>query len=296
MFADEIADRLKVIACLERPNMLHDEMLEPVLTHSQWHKLAKRVHATDEDALILVWGPQNDMPTAIETIEERCLMAFDGVPKETRKAVCNGITIFERVLPGADRMYPDTDSAPIPLDPAFIKALRAEMPNEIIDRYYKLKEWNVPEDCFRYIFAKNWYPAMAETVEKLGVDGRTVGRFVGMRLKHLLGKNAASKFNGETLYKLFAFLKEQGLDYRLAWNMAPALVDDASMPMQQVLDKMGFKRFAKDDLLTKLDNLCAGFAPKKKSCTDLDRMNWIMGQMKEAMGNIEMKELANNIK
>jgi len=48
--------------------------------------------------------------------------------------------------------------------------------------------------------------------------------------------------------------------------------------------------------LTKLDNLCAGFAPKKKSCTDLDRMNWIMGQMKEAMGNIEMKELANNIK
>jgi glutamyl-tRNA(Gln) amidotransferase subunit E len=276
--------------------MLHDEMLEPVLTHSQWHKLAKRIHATDEDALILVWGPQNDMPTAIETIEERCLMAFDGVPKETRKAICNGITIFERVLPGADRMYPDTDSAPIPLDPAFIKALRAELPTEIIDRYYKLKEWNVPEDCFRYIFAKNWFPIIAEIVEKLGVEGRTVGRFVGMRLKHLLGKNPQSKFNSETLYNLFAFLKEQGLDYRLAWNMAPALVDDASLPMEQVLDKIGFKRFAKDDLLTKLDNLCAGFAPKKKSCTDLDRQNWIMGQMKEAMGNIEMKELANNIK
>ena len=98
------------------------------------------------------------------------------------------------------------------------------------------------------------------------------------------------------MFKLFAFLKEQGLNSRLAWNMAPALVDNASMDMQQVLDKMGFKRYAKDDLLTKLDNLCAGFAPKKKSCTDLDRQNWIMGQMKEAMGNIEMKELANNIK
>ena len=117
-----------------------------------------------------------------------------------------------------------------------------------------------------------------------------------MRLKHLLGKNAASKFNGETLFNLFAFLKEQGLDYRLAWNMAPALVEDASMDMQQVLNKMGFKRFAKDDLLTKLDNLCAGFVAKKKSCSDLDRQNWIMGQMPEAMGNIEMKELANNIK
>ena len=296
MFADEIAERLKVIACLEHPNMLHSERLVPVLEASTWHRLGKKVHATDEDALILIWGPENDMPTAIETIEERCLMAFDGVPKETRKAVSNGITIFERVLPGADRMYPDTDSAPIPLDPAFIKALKAELPTEIIDRYYKLKEWNVPEDCFRYIFAKNWYPAIAEVVEKLGVDGRTVGRFVGMRLKHLLGKNPQSKFNDETLFKLFAFLKEQGLDYRLAWNMAPALVDDASMEMQQVLDKIGFKRFAKDDLLTKLDNLCAGFVAKKKSCSDLDRQNWIMGQMPEAMGNIEMKELANNIK
>lgn len=296
MFADEIAERLKVIACLEHPNMLHSERIVPVLEASTWHRLGKKVHATDEDALILVWGPENDMPTAIETIEERCLMAFDGVPKETRKAVSNGITIFERVLPGADRMYPDTDSAPIPLDPAFIKALKAELPTEIIDRYYKLKEWNVPEDCFRYIFAKNWYPAMAEVVEKLGVDGRTVGRFVGMRLKHLLGKNPQSKFNETTLFNLFAFLKEQGLDYRLAWNMAPALVEDASMEMQQVLDKIGFKRFAKDDLLTKLDNLCAGFVAKKKSCSDLDRQNWIMGQMPEAMGNIEMKELANNIK
>ena len=296
MFADEIADRLKVIACLERPNMLHDEMFEPVLDAAQWHKIGKKVHATDEDALILIWGPKNDMPTAIEVIEERCQMAWEGVPKETRKAISNGITIFERVLPGADRMYPDTDSAPIPLDPSYVKALRAEMPSEIIDRYYKLTEWNVPQDCFTYILAKDYYPIMEEIVNKLGVDGRVLGRFIGMRLKNLLGKNPESKFNNATLFNLFAFLKQEGLNYRLAWNMAPTLVDDASMSMEQVLEKIGFKRYAKDDLLTKLDNLCAGFEPKKKSCTDLDRMNWIMGQMPEAMGNIEMKELANNIK
>ena len=31
LFADEICDRLKVIACLEKPNLLHSEELEPVL-------------------------------------------------------------------------------------------------------------------------------------------------------------------------------------------------------------------------------------------------------------------------
>ncbi len=296
MFADEIADRLKVIACLERPNMLHDEMLEPVLEPSVWRKLGKKVHATEKDALILIWGPQNDMPTAIETIEERCLMAFEGVPKETRKAVCNGITIFERVLPGADRMYPDTDSAPIPLDPKEIEAMKKELPSEVIDRYYKLQEWNVPQDCFTYIFAKNWFPTMNDIVEKLGVDGRLIGCFVGMRLKNLLCKNPSSTFSYDTLYKLFAFLKKEKLNYRLAWNMAPTLVEDASLDMKEVLRKIGFRRASEETINKKLDKLMTAYIPNKKFHAAVNKRNWIMGQMKEAVGNIELKELANNIK
>ena len=296
MFADEIAERLKVIACLEHPNMLHSERLVPVLEASTWHKLGKKVHATDDDALILVWGPERDMPTAIETIQERCLMAFDGVPKETRKAVSNGITIFERVLPGADRMYPDTDSAPIPLDPKEIEAMKKELPSEVIDRYYKLKEWNVPEDCFTYIFAKNWFPAMNDIVAKLGVDGHMLGCFVGMRLKNLLCKNPASEFNSETLYKLFAFLKREKLNYRLAWNMAPTLVADASLDMKEVLRKIGFRRASEDTLNKKLDKLVSAYVPRKKFHAAVNKRNWIMGQMHEAVGNIDLKEFANTIK
>ena len=295
-FADEISDRLKVIACLERPNMLHNERLVPVLEASTWNRLGKKVHATENDALILVWGPENDMPTAIETIEERCLMAFDGVPKETRKAVSNGITIFERVLPGADRMYPDTDSAPIPLDPKEIEAMRKEIPSEVIDRYYKLKEWNVPEDCFTYIFARNWFPVMNDIVEKLGVDGRLLGCFVGMRLKHLLCKNPNSLFNSDTLYKLFAFLKKEKLNYRLAWNMAPTVVEDATLDMKEVLRKIGFRRASEETLNKKLDKLMAAYIPNKKFHAAVNKRDWIMGQMKEAVGNIDLKEFANTIK
>ena len=32
MFADEISDRLKVIACIEKPNMTHSETFEPILS------------------------------------------------------------------------------------------------------------------------------------------------------------------------------------------------------------------------------------------------------------------------
>ena len=83
---------------------------------------------------LIIWGPEDDMKTALETIEERCKMAFSGVPNETRKSFEDGTTIFERVLPGADRMYPDTDSKPIPLENEYIDNLRKDIPTEVIEQ------------------------------------------------------------------------------------------------------------------------------------------------------------------
>ena len=193
-------------------------------------------------------------------------------------------------------MYPDTDSAPIPLDPKEIEAIKKELPTEIIDRYNQLKEWKVPQDCFTYIFARNWFPAMNEIVEKLGVDGHMLGCFVGMRLKNLMCKNPQSQFNGDTLYKLFAFLKKEKLNYRLAWNMAPVLVADASLDMKEVIRTIGFRRASEDTINKKLEKLMSTYIPNKKFHAAVNKRNWIMGQLREAVGNIDLKELAKNIK
>ena len=123
-FADEFSDRLKVIACLEKPNMSCSEDLDPMISEEEWEKCRKILKAGVQDAQIIFWGPEDDVKTALETIEERAGMAFDGIPNETRKSFEDGTTIFERVLPGADRMYPDTDTAPIPLAEKHIESLR----------------------------------------------------------------------------------------------------------------------------------------------------------------------------
>ena len=139
MFADEITDRLKVIACLEKPNMTHTEALESVVSAADWNRIRKVFKAEEDDAQLIFWGPEDDVKTAIETIEERCLMAFEGIPNETRKSFEDGTTIFERVLPGADRMYPDTDTPPRPLEEEQIDSIRKQLPTDVIDRYAQLK-------------------------------------------------------------------------------------------------------------------------------------------------------------
>ena len=67
-------------------------------------------------------------------------MAFDGVPKETRKAKDDGSTKFMRPLPGSERMYPETDEPFIEIDNEKIDEIRDNLPklpsdvmNELIE-------------------------------------------------------------------------------------------------------------------------------------------------------------------
>ncbi len=118
--------------------MAHSEELESKHGGTDFGLIGKFLDAADGDAQIVLWGPDADIPTAIETIGERFKMAFEGVPNETRKSFENGTTIFERVLPGRDRMYPDTDSPPIPLTNEYIDSLRKDVPVDISERFIQL--------------------------------------------------------------------------------------------------------------------------------------------------------------
>ncbi|RLD97446.1 MAG: Glu-tRNA(Gln) amidotransferase GatDE subunit E, partial [Bacteroidetes bacterium] len=175
MFADEITNRLKVIACLEKPNHIHSEQFEKVLREKKFEKIKTKLGSKEGDAQIIIWGPEEDMPTALETIEERCIMAMEGVPEETRKSFKDGTTIFERVLPGADRMYPDTDSAPIPLTEDYIVSISETLPIDICDRYEQLANWGIPEDAKEYILKKNLVPLIEKIERELDISPKWTG-------------------------------------------------------------------------------------------------------------------------
>lgn len=295
-FADEISDRLKVIACLEKPNLLHSEMLKEEIPSAEWKQFARKAAAGYDDALILVWGPEADIPTALETIEERCRMAFEGIPPETRKSFADGTTIFERVLPGADRMYPDTDSAPIPLDDKLISTLGKNLPTDIIQRYQQLQQWAVPEDTFTFILSKNLYPLLERIVNDFQYQPSMVGTFIGHRLKNLMGKKNNSRFKPGKIYHLFEFLKTENLDPVLAWHMLPILMEHPRIEFESALTIMKFKRVADADIKSKISTLLQKFVPIKGKTDPKHRQNWIMGQLrKTAAGNINLTHLANYI-
>lgn len=116
IFADELSDQARVVGCLDQlPNLVHHPAPSSPLPAAHWARLRAAAAAGQDDALIVVWGPWADVRTAVEELEERARAAFRGVPPETRQFLPNGTTRFERVLPGAGRMYPETDLPPVVL-------------------------------------------------------------------------------------------------------------------------------------------------------------------------------------
>jgi glutamyl-tRNA(Gln) amidotransferase subunit E len=135
-FASEIADRVRVIACpAHTPFMTHSAAADDGLGRLAWGTLAQALGAdTGADALVLLWGASDDVATAAREVLIRARDALHGVPAETRQARAGGATGFERILPGPDRMYPDTDTPPLPMADPLVDAIRLSLPERPWER------------------------------------------------------------------------------------------------------------------------------------------------------------------
>jgi glutamyl-tRNA(Gln) amidotransferase subunit E len=128
-FDHEFAERVRVIACPPlAPFMTHSEKGDGALDHTQWQELARSVGAQAGDVVVVLWAPKEDAATAAREVLIRAREALEGVPSETRQAFPDGTTVFERILPGPDRMYPDTDTPPLPIPDSTVAEVRAGMP------------------------------------------------------------------------------------------------------------------------------------------------------------------------
>ncbi|KAA3631179.1 MAG: Glu-tRNA(Gln) amidotransferase GatDE subunit E [Calditrichaeota bacterium] len=297
-FANEISDRLKVIACLEHPNMLTSEMPRNEFFFADGEYVKKSLNASNNDAQIIFWTDEYDRKTALETIEERCRMAFEGVPNETRKGLPDGTTIFERVLPGADRMYPDTDSAPIAIEQSWIDDLKNELPPDVSEEKKQLSEWKVPESSWTYLLKNNLMPLMRKIVSETGFTPSYVCKIFAENLKHLQGQTEPSgDFTYSKVLGLFRFIKEQNLVPEIAEVMLEELYKHPNILFDSLLEMINFKKRNEEKIKSYIPLLKEKF---EQICTSKEpdaNFHWIMGQIRpKAIGNLPLSEVALIVK
>jgi glutamyl-tRNA(Gln) amidotransferase subunit E len=178
-FSKEISDRVRVIACLTTlPNILHSDSPSESLSTAEWLSVKKAFGATDDDTLVIVWGGKQDAETGAKEIIIRAKEAAIGIPSETRQALRDGTNGFERILPGADRMYPDTDLPPKMISEERRNTIRAELPLDFWSRDDRYRKIGVPEDLVPSLKVSRFAPLF----ESITGEGKLPPKFVATAL------------------------------------------------------------------------------------------------------------------
>jgi glutamyl-tRNA(Gln) amidotransferase subunit E len=110
-----------------------DELPAYGVTDAEVEKLREAVGADPEDAVAIVADSDEVAASSITAVAERAETALEGVPEETRGANDDGTTRYLRPLPGAARMYPETDVPPVKPDPSEVP--KPELLTEKVERY-----------------------------------------------------------------------------------------------------------------------------------------------------------------
>lgn len=116
-----------------------DELPKYGITEGDVKHIREALECRDEDAFIMVADKESRVDLALEGVMERANLVKFGVIREVRKANPDASTTYMRPMPGAARMYPETDV--LPINPGTIEVKEVELIDDKIVRFqndYKL--------------------------------------------------------------------------------------------------------------------------------------------------------------
>jgi len=142
-----------------------DELPAYGISDDEIAALRAAVEADADDAVVFVAAAPETADRAIEAVADRARTAIDGVPEETRDALEGGTSRYLRPLPGAARMYPETDVPPAEPDVTDV-----EPPELLTDRVSRYEsEHGLDPDLAEQVAYGERMP-LYETAVDRGVD------------------------------------------------------------------------------------------------------------------------------
>lgn len=210
-FLGEISDRVRVIACIDAmPNVAGTDRPNETLYPMMWKDVRELAGAKDNDAVVLVWGDRADIDTATKEIVIRAREAIDGVPGETRQWLPDGTTIFERILPGPDRMYPDTDLPPKPVHENRIERAKRLVPVPPWERDERLKAAGISENLRNLIATSRFCDVFQKVVDTMGIEPGFAATLLTRDVRELRRKGFdVGRLNKAFLIELFELVREK---------------------------------------------------------------------------------------
>jgi glutamyl-tRNA(Gln) amidotransferase subunit E len=280
-FADEIAGRIRVIACLDKmPNIFHSDDIDgSELTEDEWARIKAISSCKLTDAVVVVWGMDADVETALDEIKFRALEAIRGIPNETRQDIGGGVTDFERILPGPDRMYPDTDLPPLAVSEERLERVRQHRPERSYEKEERWRRLGVGDQIIRPLVISDKAEVFDRIISGTKADPNLVGRILTQSLKHMRRKKLPiDNVSDDSLFELFTHYD----DGRFCREAIPLLLNSLCNPgegktVSQILDDNDFAQIPDSDIQNIVNQEIAN--AEDMSLDRRQRVGYLMGHI-----------------
>jgi glutamyl-tRNA(Gln) amidotransferase subunit E len=281
-FGTELADYARVFGGVR--GILHgDELPGYGIGDEEVKRIRDALSCDDDDSFILVIGERSSSTLALESVRSRIKFSIRGIPSETRRALPDGNTSFMRPMPGAARMYPETDILPVKTAP-IINRIRElpKMPEETVSEL--IKEYGINSELAWDLYDEGKISLFKKLVSYGAPASFTAATLTStMRMLRREGENI-ERITEDHLVELFRFLG----DGMLAKEAVPEVLRGiARGDYSSVHDYLKSYSMSLDELDSLIDSTLERFRDKVLERGDR-AFGMLMGEvMRGARGRID---------
>ena len=258
-----------------------DELPAYGVTDDEVAALRDAVDAGDEDAVAIVAADAETADLAIEAAAERAETAIEGVPEETRDATDEGTTRYLRPLPGAARMYPETDVPPVEPDPSEID--EPELLTEKVDRYQD--ELGLDSGLAEQVAYGRRMPLFEEAVDN-GIDPTFAASVLESTVTELRRDDVAVENIADAHFlAVFDLVADDELAKEGVNDVLTVLADQPDLSAEEAVEEAGLGGVDEEEVR----DIIAGVVERNADQVAEEGMGAFSGLMGECMGELRGK-------
>ena len=152
-----------------------DELPGYGLAEKDLQDLNKIIQTKEYDAFVIAIGKETIVDTTLKIVIKRAKASPLGVTNEVRRALLDDTTEYLRPMPGAARMYPETDVQPIRITKEKIKEIIKNLPEKPEEKHKRfIKQYILNKEQVKQILSSGYendferlvkkYPSLKNTV------------------------------------------------------------------------------------------------------------------------------------
>ncbi len=278
-----------------------DELPAYGITEQEVDTVRKAVGARDGDCVILVADLEDRAQGAMQMVVERARLALEGIPEETRRGLPDGNSAYMRPLPGAARMYPETDVPSVVVTRDMLDSI--ELPELLPERKARyMEELGLNEELAGIVASKHlelFELIIAEVpdIDPTLVASTLVNTLTKLRRESGLTDNFdINKVEPHHYVELFKLFVSGGVAKEAIPALLIEIAQHPEMDIKDIAKNMGLGQKRIEDIERYVENIIDQRIDFVKE-QGIGAVGPLMGEvMKEFRGSVSGKILSNILK